>query len=264
PLSWPLKSHKEFFRRKHNLDSIVYEIIDQRMNSTEGKEDLLDMFVNSTDIETGEKMNRTQIRDEIFTMLVAGFETSSVALTWVWYNMSLYPEVVVKIIEELDNVVGAGPLQPDHLMKLNYIQQVISETMRMYPPVFALPRDVGEDFELENFLLQKDTPFLISIYGLHHNPAYWPNPKKFDPERFSKVNKENQVKGSYMPFGLGQRICIGSQFAMMEMTALIAVMIKDFAPEPVPGYTPEMIAAITTNVTMGMPMFIKRRRNNSV
>jgi cytochrome P450 len=134
-------------------------------------------------------------------------------------------------------------------MQLTYIHQVISETMRLYPPVFALPRDIAADIELGGYSLKKGRFFLLSIYGLHHNPKYWPDPEKFDPDRFSKENKEKQVKGSYVPFGNGQRICIGSQFAMMEMTALIAVMIRDFAPVPIPGYEPDMIAAITTNVT---------------
>lgn len=260
PMHWPLRTHKEFFEKKAKLDETVFQIIDQRAKSQESYEDLLDMFMKSVDEESGEQMDRTQIRDEIFTMLVAGFETSSVALTWVWYSLHQHPEFVSKILEELDKVVGDEPIKPGHLMQLTYLQQVISETMRLYPPVFAMPRDVGEDMELGGYYLKKNTPFLVSIYGLHHHPDYWPEPEKFDPERFSKENKENQVKGSYMPFGNGQRICIGSQFAMLEMTALIAVLIKEFAPEPIPDYTPKMIAAITTNVTQGMPMFIKRRK----
>ncbi len=261
PIHWPLKSHKEFFSRKLNLDKTVLDIIDQRLEGDETYEDLLDMFVSGVDVETGARMDRTQIRDEIFTMLVAGFETSSVALTWVWYSLYRHPEVVRQIIDEVDAVVGKDKVKPEHLMQLTYTHQVISETMRLYPPAFAIPRDVGEDMELAGYALKKDTPFLVSLYGLHHNPEYWPDPEKFDPDRFSKENKEKQVKGAYMPFGSGQRICIGSQFAMMEMTALIAVMIKDFAPEPIPNYTPKMIAAITTNVTQGMPMYIKRRKS---
>lgn len=259
PMHWPLRKHKEFYAQKDILDKTVYRIIDERLASGEEKEDLLDMFLGSTDAETGEKMERTHIRDEIFTMLVAGFETSSVALTWVWYTLYKHPEIAEKVIAEVDKVIGNERLRPEHLMQLGYIHQVISETMRLYPPVFALPRDIATDMELGGYTLEKGRFFLLSIYGLHRNPKYWPDPDKFDPDRFSKENKEKQVKGSYIPFGNGQRVCIGSQFAMMEMTALIAVMIRDFAPVPIPGYEPEMIAAITTNVTQGMPMYIKRR-----
>lgn len=258
PINWPLAAHKDFFERKERLDKLVYKIIEERKQGKTQGDDILQMFLDTTDLETGEKMSSEQIRDEVLTMFLAGYETSSVALTWIWYMLSQHEDVRQKFIEELERVVGDGDVQPEHLMQLTYTRQIVEETLRLYPPVFSIPRQVAKETVMQGYKLKKGAVVLTSILGLHRNPAYWENPDKFDPERFASHNQDKIVKNAYIPFGIGQRICIGSQFAMLEIIAVLAVLGRKYKLKPQKGYKPEMIAAITTNVTEGMPMHIEK------
>jgi cytochrome P450 len=258
PMNWPLKAHKDFFERKERIDKVVFKIIEERIKGITKGDDLLQMFLDTTDLETGEKMSGEQIRDEVMTMFLAGYETSSVALTWVWYVLSQNENVHKKFTEELDHVIGDGEVCPDHIMKRTYTRQIIDETLRMYPPVFTIPRQVAKDTEMLGYRLKKGAVILTSIMGLHRNPAYWENPDTFVPERFAPENQDKIVKNAYIPFGTGQRICIGNQFAILEMVAVMAVMGRKFRLIPEKNYKPEMIAAITTNVSEGMPMHISK------
>lgn len=258
PIKWPIPANRRFQKKLSELDRVVYGIIRRRLDSGEAKEDLLDMFLQSTDAETGEKMSEQHIRDEIATMFAAGFETTSVALTWTWYLLYRHPEIRQKALEEIRAVQNGADLTAEMLPKMEYLLQVVQESMRLYPPVFTIPRGVPEACELEGFKLKKKSRVLISIYGLHRHPRYWENPEKFDPDRFAKGRLTAEQKSAFMPFGTGQRICIGQQFAMVEMTALLAVLLPHFTPEIPAGYVPEMIPSITTSVKGDMPMFLKR------
>ncbi len=257
PISWPFPRYKKFRQQLAELNAIVYEQIDERMRENRGQPDLLDMFLSQTDEETGEKMSREHIRDEFFTMLVAGFETSSVALTWTWYMLHSHPQFASIMYEEHERVIGQGRVKPEHLSQLTYTKQFVQETMRLYPPVFALPRSINDETSLGDFRLEGGQPILISLYGLNRNPLYWARPNEFDPEHFSEDAKNQRHKHAYLPFGSGQRMCIGSEFAMYEILALLAVLARKYKPIPRVGYMPEMIASITTNVTEGMPMVLK-------
>lgn len=258
PLNWPLAAHKDYFQRKRRLDEVVFKIIDERVKGITQGDDILQMFLDSVDAETGEKMARDHIRDEIMTMFLAGFETSSVALTWVWYVLSQNDEVQKKFRDELRRVTGNDKVRPEHIMKLTYTMQLVEETLRLYPPVFTIPRQVAKDIRMHGHLLRKGSVLLTSIIALHRNPDYWENPEQFDPERFSPENREKIIKNAYIPFGTGQRICIGNQFALLEMVTALAVLGKRFFLIPKTSYVPKMIPAITTNVSEGMPMHIMR------
>lgn len=259
PMSWPLAAHKEFYERKERIDKVVFKIIEERKNGITQGEDILQMFLDTEDLETGEKMSSEQIRDEVMTMFLAGYETSSVALTWIWYVLSQNNDVHQKFVEELDRVIGDNDVQPEHIMQLPYTRQIIEEALRMYPPVFTLPRQTVKDVEMQGHKLKKGALILTSVMGLHRNPAYWENPDQFDPERFAPHNQDKIVKNAYIPFGIGQRICIGSQFAVLEMIAVLAVLGRKYKLRPRKEYEPKMIAAITTNVTEGMPMHIEKQ-----
>lgn len=258
PMNWPIKAHKEFYERKERLDQLVYKIIeDRKMGKSQG-DDILQMFLDAEDMETGENMSSEQIRDEVLTMFLAGYETSAVALTWIWYMLSQHDDIHQKFVEELDRVIGDGEVLSEHLMQLTYTRQIIEETMRLYPPVFSIPRQVAKDTVMQGYQLKKGTVVLTSILGMHTNPDYWGNPDQFDPERFAPHNQDKIVKNAYIPFGIGQRYCIGSQFAILEILAVLAVLGRKYKLKPKEGYIPEMIAAITTNVTEGMPMHIEK------
>ncbi|TNE80470.1 MAG: cytochrome P450 [Bacteroidetes bacterium] len=257
PIHWPTPSNKRFRKQLDYLNSIIYNQIDRRESSGKEYHDLLDMFLSQIDEETGEQMSREHIRNEFFTMVAAGYETSSVALTWTWYMLNQEPKYAAKVYEEMDRVIGSGPVLPEHLPQLVYTKMFVQETMRVYPPVFAIPRSIKDDMELGGFQLKGKQPILITLYGLNRNPAYWNNPEEFNPENFSEEAKQKRHKHAYLPFGSGQRMCIGSEFAMYEIMALLAVLARKYRPKPRPGYVPKMLASIATNVTEGMPMILE-------
>jgi cytochrome P450 len=143
-------------------------------------------------------------------------------------------------------------------MQLPYTKALVEETLRMYPPAYYIQRQLVKDMDMQGYRLQKGCVILTSVFALHKNPDYWDQPEHFDPDRFSSQNSDKVRKGAYMPFGMGQRICIGNQFALLEMAAVLAVMGRQFHLHPAKGYTPEMIPSITTNISEGMPMYIER------
>ena len=256
PIRWPLHSHTEFYRHKKRLDKVIYKIIDERIMGHTSGDDLLQTFLDTTDAETGEKMSREHLRDEVMTLFLAGYETSSVALAWVWYVLWKHEKVRTKFINELNSVIGDGAVKPEHIMQLAYTKSIVEETLRLYPPAYNLPRQLVKDMEMEGYRLKRGSIVLTSIFALHRNPDYWPNPETFDPDRFNNTNADKIVKASYMPFGLGQRICIGNNFALLEIVAVMAVLGRKFILTPQEGYEPHMIPSITTNIFKGMPMHI--------
>ncbi|MEI6949556.1 cytochrome P450 [Paraflavisolibacter sp. H34] len=257
PMGLPLAAHLRFFRNRRRLDAVVYRIIDERLRGATAGDDLLQAFLEAVDEETGEKMSREQLRDEVMTLFLAGFETSSNALTWAWYILWQQEEVWAKFQEELRQVVGAGEVRPEHLPQLVYTRAVIEETLRLYPPVYHLQRQLAEDLELEGYPLKKGAVVLTSVVALHRNPACWDRPDEFRPERFLPAGGGQAAKGAYIPFGAGQRMCIGSQFALWEMVAVLAVLGRHLRPRPVEGYVPRMVPSLTLGASEGMPMHIR-------
>jgi len=256
PIRWPLPSHQQFYEHKKRLDKVIYKIIDERLSGQTSGDDLLQTFLETKDLDTGETMSREQLRDEVMTLFLAGFETSSVALSWTWYAISQNPSVKEKFLEELNRVIGGGEVKPEHIMQLSYTKSIVEETLRLYPPAYNLPRQLSKDMDMQGYKLKKGGIVVTSIYALHRNPDYWQNPEEFNPDRFHTHNADKLVKGAYIPFGLGQRICIGNGFAILEIVAALAVLGRHFNPKPVEGYKPEMIPSITTNISEGMPMHI--------
>lgn len=259
PLHWPLPSHRLFFDRKREMDNLVYRIIDDRMSGKTGGEDLLDMFLSSLDEETGEKMSREDIRDEIMTVLMAGFETSSVALMWTWYLIGQHPEVEQKLHAEVDRVLGDRMPVAEDFVQLTYTRQILQESMRLYPPVFTIPRQAASDVKMGPFTLPKGSFVLTSITALHRSPAFWKDPEKFDPERFAPGREAEIEKLAYLPFGSGQRICLGNNFAMMEIVFAIAMIARRFKLRSPAGFVPRPLATITMSEVKGMPMYITKR-----
>lgn len=258
PINWPLPSHRNFLAIRERLNKVVYKIIDERIAGATSGNDLLQAFLDATDADTGNKMTREQLRDEVVTLFLAGFETTSVAISWVWYVLHQNPDIKDKLKKELEAVVGDGEVKPEHIMQLPYAKAVMEETLRLYPPAYYIQRQAIKDIEMQGYELKKGSLILASVYGLHKNPDYWEEPEQFKPERFLSKNGEKVLKAAYMPFGMGQRICIGNQFALLEMISVMAVLARQFNLTPKEGYVPEMTPAVTTNISEGMPMHIEK------
>ena len=243
---------------RRRVDSLIYNLIEERRRSGELKHDLLDLLLHATDETTGGAMSDTQVRDEAVTLFAAGHETSANALSWTLYLLSQHPEVVARLREEADRVVGDGE-HPDatQIRQMPYSAQVIEEGMRLYPPAWALGRRLVEDTTIDGKHYKGDSIFLMSVHGLHRNPDLWNDPDAFRPERFSTDAVRMRPKGHYIPFGAGPRMCIGYHFAMMEMQLLLVQLIRNFDFELVAEQRVEPQPLIALKPKYGIKMRVR-------
>jgi cytochrome P450 len=209
------------------LNEVVYDIISARKKEGVSKDDLLSMLIDARDEDTGETMSDQQLRDELMTIFVAGNETSSMALSWTLYLLSQNPDAEAKILAEIDS-------RREHDVNYNtineyvYVKQVIEESMRMYPPVWSVGRRTIDEDEIGGYRILKHTNILIPIIWFHHSPKYWQEPHLFRPERFEPEKRNNINRYVYFPFGGGPRLCIGNNFAMLEMQIILVALYRRF------------------------------------
>jgi len=239
-------------------DRIIYEAIEKRKTNKIAKDDLLTMLMEVRYSDTGEGMTLTQLRDEALILFVAGFETTANALTWLWYLLDKHPEVVGKLQKEAKTVLQNGKPTFEDIKKLTYTKQVIQETMRLYPPAWSTDRVVLEDFEIDGYPIHKGDIVIPFIYGIHRHDRYWDNPSAFKPERFSKEQVAERLSFAYLPFGGGPRLCIGSQFAMMEMQFLVAMIVTKFRFSLAQNHEPELQPMITLSPKGGLLMKVSK------
>jgi cytochrome P450 len=240
----PTPAMIEFRRSVTQLDRAVYSIIAQRRADESDSGDLLSMLMQARD-EDGGRMSDKQLRDEVMTFLLAGHETTALALSWSWYLLGQNPEARKKLHEELDRVLhGREPTFSD-LPNLSYAERVIKESMRLYPPAWSVARTVVSDFELRGYRIPAGANVVMSQWIMHRDPRYFSDPEKFDPERWLTEKAQKLPRFAYFPFGGGPRQCIGNTFAMMEATLLLASIAQRFHFElvetqpvvPVPSFT---------------------------
>lgn len=229
----------------YTADKLLLDIIDKRKNDNITKNDLLAMLLAVKYEDTGKGMTLKQIRDEAIILFVAGYETTANALTWLWYILDKHPTVVKKLQEENKSVLKGKAPGFEDLRNLTYNKQVVQETMRLFPPAWSMDRVALESFEIDGYPISKGDLVIPFIYGLHHNQKYWPEPEKFKPERFSLTAQKKQVPYAYVPFGGGPRLCIGIQFAIMEMQLTLAILINEFKFTLAQTHEPELQPMVT-------------------
>jgi cytochrome P450 len=248
PRSIPMPGHKRFHSAIGRLTQAVNTIIEAGKQS--GDDDsLIMMLLDAVDEETNQRMTRSQLFDEVMTIFSAGFETTATALTWLWTLIARNPEVGQKLRDEVDTVLQGRTPTVDDVPKLTYARQVMQEAMRFYPPIPMLPRTATADDVIEGYHVPKGSIFLMFYYGLHHNPKYWDAPETFDPERFSSANRDARHRFAFIPFSAGPRQCIGSEFAMMESTLVLAMMMQHYHIEVAPDQAiqPNLSATLKPN-----------------
>lgn len=226
PFWVPLPGVKREKRSYDAIKKVVADVIEKRRNSTERYDDLLGMLMEIEDAETGEKMSNQQIQDEVITIFLAGHETTAVALTWLMHCLDENPEVVEKLLEEEKRVLNGSTPTVEDLRSLEYTRMVIDETLRLYPPAWIIGRHSLSPDKLGEFDIPKDTYCLIPVYYIHRDPKHWDEPEKFKPERFSAENSKGRHKFTYFPFGGGPRLCIGNNFALMEMQVIVPMLVR--------------------------------------
>lgn len=255
-------------RRRQEATGVLYETIDRliaerRATAVDGQiqdtGDLLSMLLLSRD-ESGDRMSDQEVRDQLVTLFVAGHETTSNALTWAWYLLSQHPEVEERLHEEVDAVLGERPPALSDLPRLPYTMQVIKEAMRLYPPAWVINvRRAAADTTLGGYQLRRGELLWISPYVMHRRPAYFPDPERFDPDRWTPERERALPKFAYMPFGGGPRICIGNGFALMEAHLIVAAVARRYRLRLAPSQAIALNAQITLSNHGGMHMIAESR-----
>ncbi len=236
PLSIPTPHNVRLKQCLDSLNTIVHRMIEERRGQTQRPNDLLTMFMEARDEETGEGMTDQQLRDEVLTMFLAGHETTANALAWTFYLLSKHPEANRKVIAELGDVLGGRSPTLSDCNKLVYTTAVLKESMRLYPPAWIIGRRAVEDDVIDGYEIPRDSFTFVSPWVTHRHPTFWPNPEGFDPERFMPGNVENIPRFAYFPFGAGPRLCIGQGFAMLEAQLIIATICQKVRMDLVPGH----------------------------
>ena len=224
----PLPSNRRFQAGLRQLDAIVYRIIADRRRLGGDRDDLLCLLMAARDEETGAAMDDSQLRDETMTIFLAGHETTANNLAWTWTLLSQHPEVRRRLQAELDQVLqGRTPGAAD-VPRLVYTRMVLDESLRLFPPAWAIARQTIEADEIGGYDIPADSGLILSSYVVHRHPTFWRNPEAFDPERFAPEQAKSQHRYAYFPFGGGPRLCIGNSFALMESTLVLAMISQHY------------------------------------
>jgi cytochrome P450 len=256
----PLPQLRRFDTAKAKLDSIIYRLIADRRRSGKDHGDLLSMLLLAHDVEgDGGQMSDAQVRDEAITIFLAGHETTANALTWTWYLLSQHPEVERALHTELDEVLGSRAPAFTDVPQLKYTEMVLAESMRLYPPVWALGRLTDTTSELRGFRVPKKALVIMSQHVTHRDARYFPDPLRFDPERWQPAEREARPQFSYFPFGGGPRRCIGEGFAWLEGILLIATIAQNWRLRLAPNHRVALKPSITLRPKYGMKMIVERR-----
>src|ERR1700728_2276966 len=248
-VSGELRKHEDMRAR---ADAILLEYIKKRRNEPPGH-DLLQTLMDAR-YSDGEGMSDELILSESMQLLVAGHETSSNALSWLLYLLSSRPDCLEKVRQEFDSVLGEAPLSYTDVPKFEFTTQVIQEGLRLYPPFWMIDREAIADDRVGDIEIPRGSTVIVYVYGAHHAPRYWDNPESFDPERFIKGSEKLRTPFTYLPFGGGPRVCIGNQYAMLQILMILSELLRRYDFELVPGQEIEERAMVILRPKNGIKM----------
>ncbi|GHO46809.1 cytochrome P450 [Ktedonospora formicarum] len=260
PYSWPTPKNNRTRQAIALLRNRIQQMISERQSSTAERNDFLSILLNARD-DDGEPMNDEQIIDECLTLFGAGHETTATALTWAWFLLAQHPETYRTLQQEVDTILqGRLPTYAD-LPNLPYCLQVFKETLRMYPPAYAIARAALKDLDINGYQLHKGDVAIIAPYIMHYRSDFFPQPEAFQPERFTPEREKQLPRYAYLPFGAGPRICIGNHFSMMEGQLLLATIAQRVTFELVPNQkiTPDPGKSLTLRPDHPIKMIVRRR-----
>jgi len=265
-LNSPLPKMRRFRAAKKRLDDVVDGMIHSRRSEVDARSsdrgDLLSMLVAARDDEVGgdhRRLTSEELRDQVLTLFLAGFETVANALSWTWLLLGQNPVAEARLHVEIDAVLNGRLPTFDDIPRLEYTSMVLSESMRLYPPAWAMGREVLEDVSIGPYHLRKGTMVFFSQYLVQRDPRWFPEPEQFKPERFTPAAKAGRPRFAYFPFGGGGRQCIGESFAWMEATLALVTLAQRWRVELVQGQKIEMLPKITLRPKNGIRVKMMRR-----
>jgi len=254
----PTKTHRLFNQDAREIDKIVYRIIDERRRSGQDEGDLLSMLVKAHD-EDGSQMNDKQLRDEVMTIFLAGHETTALTLSWTWYLLAQNPDVEKKFHAELAEVLGGRLPTMEDLLRLPYTEMIAKESMRLYPPAYALGREAVKECEIGGFRVPAGAQVFMFQWATQRDPRFFVQPDKFCPERWTSDFSNSLAKYAYFPFGGGPRACIGNYFAMMEIILVLATMGQRFKFSLLPDHPVSLLPAMSLRPADGITVKVSER-----
>ena len=223
--------------------------------------DLFDRLIDATEPETGRRMSETQLVDNLLTFLLAGHDTTAKALAWTLYVIAREPVWQERLLEEIRAVVPSGPVEGAHIEKLQLVQRVLKESMRLFPPVPILTRIAEADTEIAGVPVKAGMGVGMPIYVIHRHRRLWDDPDRFDPSRFTPEQEAARPRYAYMPFGGGPRVCVGASFAMIEATAILATLVRAARFACPPGPEPVPLSRVVLAPRDGLPLRVTLRED---
>lgn len=243
PSWWPSAENRRKKRAIAKIEEIIRRVHQERLTHKMDRGDLFSHMVFVED-EQG-RMSDEQLRDEAMTLIFAGHETTAHALTWTWYLLAKNPDKVAKMREELARVLQGRNADVEDLPELPYLEMVVKESLRLLPSVWAYARQAQRDLVIEGYEIKKGQTITISHIAMGRNAVYYDNPEEFRPERWTREFERSLPRGAYTPFAGGPRVCLGKQFAMMEMRMILATLIQRLEPNLAEGFEPDFVTELS-------------------
>jgi cytochrome P450 len=225
PRNWPTPAARRAAQAQREMFAVVDDIIRERRRQTPG-DDMVSLLLAARDPETGAALTDREVRDQALIFLLAGHETTATVLTFACQLIGAHPDVQHQVSQEIDAVLGGARPTPDDLGALTYTTMAVKEVLRLYPSVHATSRVASADDVIGEHRIRAGSTMLISPWVTHRYPGFWPDPERFNPDRFRPEAESGRHRYAYIPFGGGARVCIGSHFAMLEVIAAVAVLLS--------------------------------------
>ena len=259
PRGVPTPHNRRVQKAIDDLEALVYDLIEDRRGREAEYDDLLSTFMLAEDEETGERMSDRQIRDELMTFMIAGHDTTSNLLAWALYLLSTHPDARRRLEAEVDDVLAGDLPTLEEVRDLAFLEQVIDETLRLYPPAWTIEREPIDDDEIGGYHVPAGSVVVAGPYFVHHNPDVWENPEGFDPDRFGPDADTPDHRYAHFPFGGGPRMCVGADFAILEAKLILAAIVKRFHLDLVTGHDVEPEGTVTLYPKHGIEMAVHPR-----
>ncbi|HEG2430657.1 TPA: cytochrome P450 [Campylobacter jejuni] len=239
------------------IRQVLSDIIKPRYDMADNVEfeDILGSLLLVVDADTNKRFSFEEILDQVAMLFLAGHETTASSLTWTLYLLSLYPKEQEKAYEEITQVLQGGAIEISHLRQFKYLTNIFKESLRLYPPVGFFAREAKKDTQVRDKLIKKGSGVVIAPWLIHRHEEFWTNPHGFNPSRFEGEYK----KDAYLPFGVGERICIGQGFAMQEAILILANILKTYKLELEEGFVPDVVGRLTVRSANGMRIKFSKR-----
>lgn len=258
---WFLTGESKRIKAGNEIRDVLSRIIRPRYDialAQKGDErDILSSLLQAVDSDSGERFTFEEILDQVAMLFLAGHETSASALTWTIYLLSLYPDIQEKAYREVISIVGDGELEASKIKQMRYVTNIFKETLRLYPPVGFFARENTHETTMRDKTIQPGASIVVSPWLIHRNPDFWDNPNGFDPDRFN--DPKSIEKDTYLPFGMGARICIGASFALQEAVLILATILRDFKIQLQEEFVPDVVGRLTVRSANGMLIILTKR-----